>query len=96
MVETRKPYAPVLAGLVVLKLILNHADHDVVADKTSSIHDLLCLEAELGLLRYLVSEHVASGQMADAELVADPGCLCALSCTWIYTHCVSDEWSIPS
>ena len=65
-------YVPVFARLVVLQLVLNHADNNVVTDKTTGIHNLLRLNAELGLLRDLVAEQVASGQMADAKLVPDP------------------------
>lgn len=44
---------PVLALGVVVQLALDHVNHDLVADKTTLVHDLLSLLAELGLLRDL-------------------------------------------
>lgn len=62
---------PVLAVLVVLKLVFDHPDHDVVTDKASLVHDLLRFHTKLGLLRDLVSQHVTRCKMADTELVAN-------------------------
>lgn len=44
---------PVLALGVVVQLALDHVDHDLVADETTLVHNLLSLLAELGLLRDL-------------------------------------------
>src|SRR6266404_9885592 len=46
-------YAPVLAQLVVLQLVPNHAHHDVVRDEPTSIHDFLGLDAQCRLLHHL-------------------------------------------
>lgn len=49
------------AGLalgVVLELALDHANHDLVADETALVHDLLGLSAQLGLLGDLSAEHI--------------------------------------
>lgn len=54
-------YSPVLALGVVLQLALDHVDHDLVADETTLIHDLLSLLAEVGLLRDLGPQHVTGG-----------------------------------
>lgn len=54
-------YAPVLALCVVVKLALDHVDHDLVADETTLVHDLLGLLSEVGLLRDLGAEHVSGG-----------------------------------
>jgi hypothetical protein len=47
-----------LALGVVLELALDHANHDLVADETALVHDLLGLSAQLGLLCDLSAEHV--------------------------------------
>jgi hypothetical protein len=47
-----------LALGVVLELALDHANHDLVADETALVHDLLGLSAQLGLLCDLGAEHV--------------------------------------
>ena len=45
--------APERALLVLVELLLNHADHDLVADESSLVHDLLRLLAEVGALLHL-------------------------------------------
>jgi hypothetical protein len=50
---------PALALLVVLQLLLDHANDDVIADQAARIHDLLSLPAEGGLLGDLGSQHVS-------------------------------------
>lgn len=60
--------SPVLALRVGRELLLDHADHDFVADEISAVHDLLGLFTQIGLSRDLRSEHVASGQVADTVL----------------------------
>jgi len=49
------------ALLVVVELLLDHADHNVVADQTALVHDLLRLAPEGRLLRNLGAQHVAGG-----------------------------------
>lgn len=49
---------PALALGVVLELVLNHVDHNLVADKTTLVHDLLGLSSQLGLLCDLGAKHV--------------------------------------
>lgn len=44
---------PVLALLVVVQFALDHVDHDLVADETALVHDLLGFLSELGLLHDL-------------------------------------------
>lgn len=50
--------APVLALLVVLKLALDHANDNLVADEATLVHDLLGLSSELRLLCDLGAQHV--------------------------------------
>ena len=59
---------PSLALLVILELLPDHANHDLVADQTAGIHDLLGFPAEGGLLSNLRSEHVA-GSLRKPNLV---------------------------
>ena len=70
---------PVLALLVVLQVVLDHVDHDLVADESTVIHDLLGLHTDLGLVGNGSAEHVTSSQMADAVLLLDAGGLGALA-----------------
>jgi hypothetical protein len=46
----KKEHAPGLALGVVLELILDHVDHDLVADEATRIHDFLRFPAERRLL----------------------------------------------
>lgn len=52
---------PVLALLVVLELSLDHVDHNLVADKTTGVHDLLGFPSEGRLRCDLCAEHVSRG-----------------------------------
>jgi hypothetical protein len=61
--ETGK-YTPALALRIVVKLLLDHADNDVIADETALVHDLLGFSAERSLLGDLRSEHVTSSLQA--------------------------------
>lgn len=81
-----KIYSPVLASLVVLKLVLDHSDHDVVTDKTSRVHNLLGCNSERSLCRDLFTQHVTSRQVADTELIPDSGSLRTLAYTTSYIH----------
>ena len=76
----RERHAPVLALLVVLELVLDHADDDVVAHEPASVHDLLRRKTELRLARDLVAQHVARGEVAHTELFFDERRLRALAC----------------
>lgn len=60
-------------------MILDHADHDLITHEPARVHDLLRLDAERGLSDDLLAKHVASGEMADAELLLDAGCLRTLA-----------------
>lgn len=71
--------APVGTLLVLLELLPNHANHDLVADKSSGVHDLLSGLAELGLASNLRTKHVARGEVADAVLARDIGRLGTLT-----------------
>lgn len=51
---------PVLTLSIVLKLVPDHADHDLVTDEATLLHDFLCLAAERGLFGDLRAEHVPS------------------------------------
>ena len=75
-----KPGSPVLASPVVLQLVPDHADHDIIANESARVHDLLGCPTKLGLLGDLLAKHVARRQMADAKLVAYPRGLCTLAC----------------
>ena len=70
---------PALAVCVVVELLLDHADHDLIADEAARVHDLLGLDAERGALGDLLAEHIARGEVANAELVLDVGRLRALA-----------------
>lgn len=52
---------PSLTLLIVLQLVLDHADHNFIADKSTLVHDLLGFPTERCLLCDLGSKHVASG-----------------------------------
>ena len=54
-------YAPVLALGVVVQLALDHVDHDLVADETTLVHDLLGFLSKIGFLRDLGPQHVSGG-----------------------------------
>lgn len=56
--QLARKYIPVLALRVALQLVLDHVDHDLVADQTTLVHDLLSLPSEVGLLRDLRAQHV--------------------------------------
>lgn len=72
--------SPALAVYVVIEVILDHVDHDLIAHEPARVHDLLRLDAERGLPGDLLAKHVARGEMADAELLLDVGCLRTLAC----------------
>lgn len=61
--ETVEDEAGLALG-VVLELALDHANHDLVADETALVHDLLGLSTQLGLLCDLSTEHVTSSLRA--------------------------------
>src|SRR4051812_33422763 len=58
---------PALALLVVVQLLLDHADDDVIADKAARVHNLLGFHAQLRLLGDLGSQHVAGGLVVANE-----------------------------
>jgi len=66
---------------VVLELRLDHVDHDLVANQTTRVHDLLCFPAERSLCRDLRAQHVSGSKMASAELLLDLGRLSTLAST---------------
>ena len=53
------------ALLVRVQLVLDHVDHDLVADEATRIHDLLGLLAEIRAHSYLLAEQVTGRKMAD-------------------------------
>jgi len=71
---------PVLALLVVVQLVLDHANHDLVRHQLALVHDLLGLATELGLSSNLRAKHVAGGQVAGAVLLLDLWGLGTLAC----------------
>ena len=71
---------PVLALLVVVQLVLDHANHDLVRHQLALVHNLLGLATELGLSSDLRAKHVTGGQVAGAVLVLDPRGLSTLAC----------------
>ena len=73
-------YAPVLALLVVLKLVSDYTHHDIVRNEPASIHDLLRLHTERRLLRHLLAQQVARREVTHTELVAYSRRLRALAC----------------
>lgn len=70
---------PVLALLVVVQLVLDHANHDLVRHKLALVHNLLGLATKLSLSSNLRAKHVAGGQVAGAVLVLDPRGLSTLA-----------------
>ena len=70
---------PVFARRVVLQLVFDHANHDVVADEPTRVHNFLRLHAKSGLLDDLFAKHITGGEVAYAEGLSDTGCLCTLS-----------------
>lgn len=71
--------SPVFTLLVVVQLVLDHADHDFVRDQLALVHDLLRLPSEVRLGGDLSAQHVARGQMAAAVLLLDLGGLGTLA-----------------
>lgn len=67
----RGKVSPLGAVLVLLELLLDHADHDLVADQSTGVHDLLGGFSELSLSSDLRSEHVSGSEVAHAVLVGD-------------------------
>lgn len=51
-------YEPVLALRIGVELAFDHVDHDLIADKTTLVHDLLGLLSELSLLGDLGPQHI--------------------------------------
>jgi hypothetical protein len=88
--------SPVLALLVVGQLVLDHVDHDLVADEVSSVHDLLGLFTEVGLLLDLRSKHVTSSQVADAVFPRDVWGLCTLSYIVSFTRTATNTGNVPA
>lgn len=64
-------YLPVGAFSVRFQLALDHVDHNVVADQTSLIHDLLGFTSQSRLLSYLSSEHVTGGLRLGSVVASD-------------------------
>lgn len=46
-------FLPVLALLVILQFMLDHVNHNLIANQSALVHDLLGLPAQLGLARDL-------------------------------------------
>lgn len=63
--------SPIVALLVVLKLLFDHSNHDLVRDQLALVHDLLRLLAKVGLLGNLRAQHVSGRQMTAAKLLFD-------------------------
>lgn len=74
--------SPLATLLVGLELVLDHAYHDLVADETTLVHDLLGFLAKLGALSNLLAEHVTGSKVADqvVEALKDLGGLGTLAC----------------
>lgn len=58
---------PALALLVVVKLLLDHADDNFVADETTLVHDLLSFATKSSLLGDLGAKHVTGGLLQEKE-----------------------------
>lgn len=76
----KRKSVPILAVLVVLKLVFDDTNHNIITNQPSSIHNLLCLDTERSLLGDLLSQHVTSRQMADTEFLLDLGSLSTFTC----------------
>ena len=68
-----------MAGVRLVEPRVDHPDHEVVGDEAAGVHDRLGLAAEVGAARHLVAEHVAGGDVRDAEAHRDPRRLRALA-----------------
>jgi hypothetical protein len=79
---------PILAIRIGSYLLLNHVDHDIITDKSASIHNLLGLLAQFRLLRDLSTKHIARCKMTNAVLVFDIQRLCS------FTYITSQSASI--
>ena len=66
---------PSLALLVVLELVLDHANDNVVGNESTLVHDLLGLATELSLLCDLRTEHVSGGLGDQLALVSGRLCI---------------------
>jgi hypothetical protein len=73
-------HTDVLAHVVVLELVLGHVYHDIIKDEPTGIHNLFHLYTERSLLRNLLVRHVASREVADAEIIAYAQHLGTLTC----------------
>lgn len=77
-------HIPSLALLIVVELLLDHANDNLIADETALVHDLLGLAAEGSLLRNLRSQHVTGGLRNNRQ--QRPRTVCSAS--------KKTEWSI--
>lgn len=68
-------FLPILALAVVVQFTLDHVDHDLVANQTTLVHDLLRLLAEVGLLRNLGSQHVSGSLFRKSVSKRLPFCI---------------------
>jgi len=68
----RRGDAPLGALGVVLELRLDHVDHDLVANQTTRVHDLLCFPAERSLCRDLRAQHVSGSLQSVSPHVSYP------------------------
>ena len=66
-------------ALGLAQVVLDKTNDEVVGDELAALHDAISLFAELGASSYCVTEHVASCEMADAEVVSDLGALGSLT-----------------
>jgi hypothetical protein len=92
--QKAKRHIPILTRLIMLQLFFNHPNHNLIRNQSTGVHNLLRSQSKVGLLRDFLAQHVASGEMAHAEFIANSGSLSTLACSsvplsWIAGGCVT-------
>lgn len=77
---TRGIDLPILTIFIILQLILDHPDHNFIANQATGVHDLFSFYSKGRLFGNLLAEHVPCGEVADAEFVFDAWSLRAFAC----------------
>ena len=71
-----------LGAIVLGDALFDQTDDQIVGDQAASIHDFLDLLAKLGAGLDRCAQHVAGGDLRNAEALADELGLCTLACPW--------------
>ena len=76
--QSNRSRSPIGTISVRFDLILDHVDHDVVADKSTLVHNLLCFLSERSLLCDLSSQHVTGGLRKVSRKLVELGRKCSI------------------